>query len=587
MTNPSELPPYYRTLSRKLFVSIITVSFIPVFLVSATIFYQFRISHREKIFAHLKEMVQKHTTNIDMFLLNKLSDIRYLSRSSGFNNLSNEAFLQQTLTIMQQEYGSVFVDIGVIDELGKQVAYAGPYLLAKAEYADADWFQKAMNSQLFISDVFLGLRGIPHFIIAVRNNRGGKPWILRTTIDFEAFNSLVAKIRVGETGFAFIINRQGIFQTNPIFNVTPNKDLYMSIFQQETAFGKSDEVYITEQVDKSGKKNIYVGSLLKNGDWLLIYQQNSADAFSKLNQTQAFSIVIFILGGIGILTMAFMLSGRMVNRISVTDNEKEMLNQQVIETGKLASVGELAAGIAHEINNPVAIMVEEAGWIQDLLEEEEFQDSENFTEFKRALTQIKTQGSRCKDITYKLLSFARKTDSRIQDIQINDLITDLVSLSDQRGKYSMVEIHSRLAEHLPLLRLSVSELQQVFLNLINNAIDAMDRKGGKLFIATRWENRQVAVEITDTGAGIPEANLPRIFDPFFTTKPVGKGTGLGLAICYGIIRKMGGEIKVHSKLNAGTTFTVYLPISEETWTPEPAVPAVDSKRQPTDHAHPS
>ena len=571
MTNPSEQSPHYRSLIRKMFFTIIAVSFIPVFLVSATIFYQFRTSYREKIFAHLNEMVQKHTTNIDIFLMNKLSDIRYLSRSAGFSNLSNEAFLQKTMTIMQQEYGSVFVDIGVIDDMGKQVAYAGPYHLANADYADADWFQITMTRQHFISDVFLGLRGVPHFIIAVRNTRDGKPWILRATIDFEAFNSMVAKIRVGETGFAFIINQEGSFQTNPIFNVIPNKDLYISVFQQEKALEKQNAVHIREEVDGSGKKNIYMGSLLKNGDWLLIYQQNSADAFSKLNQTQVFSMIIFILGGIGIVIMAFLLSGRMVKHIATTDSEKEMLNQQVIETGKLASIGELAAGIAHEINNPVAIMVEEAGWIQDLLEEEEFQASENYDEFKRALAQIKTQGTRCKDINYKLLSFARKTDSRIQDIQVNDLIMDLISLSDQRGKYSMVEIHSQPAEHLPLLRLSVSELQQVFLNLINNAIDAMEKKGGKLTISTRQEDRLVVVEMADTGAGIPEANLSRIFDPFFTTKPVGKGTGLGLAICYGIVKKMGGEIKVRSTLNVGTTFTVYLPISEETLTPDTVI----------------
>jgi two-component system NtrC family sensor kinase len=569
--NPSEQPSYYRILTRKMFIAIITVSFFPVFLVSATIFYQFRTSYREKTFANLSEMVQKHTTNIDIFLANKLSDIRYLSRSAGFNNLSDEAFLQRIMAIMQQEYGSVFVDIGVIDEQGKQVAYAGPYHLANAEYADAGWFQKAMTRQHFISDVFLGLRGVPHFIIAVRNNRDGKPWILRATIDFEAFNSLVANIRVGETGLAFIINREGSFQTKPIFNVIPNKELYQSIFQQESVILKQDAVHIREQLDTTGRKNIYMGALLKNGDWLLIYQQDSADAFSKLNQTQAFSLVIFILGGVGIVIMAFLLAGKMVKYIAVTDSEKEMLNQQVIETGKLASIGELAAGIAHEINNPVAIMVEEAGWIQDLLEEEEFQASENYDEFKRALAQIKIQGTRCKDINYKLLSFARKTDSRLQDIQINDLIVDLVSLSDQRGKYSMVEIHSQLAEHLPLLRLSVSELQQVFLNLINNAIDAMEKKGGNLTIRTRQEDRRVVVEMADTGAGIPEANLPRIFDPFFTTKPVGKGTGLGLAICYGIIKKMGGEIKVRSTLNVGTTFSVYLPIPEKPLTPEPAI----------------
>lgn len=563
MSSPSEQPPYYRSLTRRMFFTIITVSFIPVFLVSATIFYQFRTSYREKIFASLNEMVQKHTKNIDIFLANKLSDIRYLSRSAGFSNLSDEAFLQKTMAIMQQEYGSVFVDIGVIDDMGRQVAYAGPYHLANAQYADADWFQKAMTRQHFISDVFLGLRGVPHFIIAVRNNRDGKPWILRATIDFEAFNTLVAKIRVGETGLAFIINREGSFQTKPIYNVIPNKELYQSIFQQETVIEKQDAVHIREEADPSGRKNIYVGSLLKNGDWLLIYQQNSADAFSKLNQTQAFSVIIFILGGVGIVIMAFLLSGRMIKHIAVADSEKEMLNQQVIETGKLASIGELAAGIAHEINNPVAIMVEEAGWIQDLLEEEEFKASENYDEFKRALAQIKTQGTRCKDINYKLLSFARKTDSRIQDIQINDLIVDLISLSDQRAKYSMVEIHSQPAEYLPLLRLSVSELQQVFLNLINNAIDAMEKKGGKLTIRTRYEDQQVVVEVEDTGSGIPDANLPRIFDPFFTTKPVGKGTGLGLAICYGIIKKMGGEIKVRSTLNVGTTFTVYLPVTEE------------------------
>jgi two-component system NtrC family sensor kinase len=111
----------------------------------------------------------------------------------------------------------------------------------------------------------------------------------------------------------------------------------------------------------------------------------------------------------------------------------------------------------------------------------------------------------------------------------------------------------------------------VFLNLINNAIDAMEKKGGKLTISTRQEDRLVVVEMADTGAGIPEANLSRIFDPFFTTKPVGKGTGLGLAICYGIVKKMGGEIKVRSTLNVGTTFTVYLPISEETLTPDTVI----------------
>ena len=175
----------------------------------------------------------------------------------------------------------------------------------------------------------------------------------------------------------------------------------------------------------------------------------------------------------------------------------------MIETGKLASIGELAAGIAHEINNPVAIMVEEAGWIQDLLEEEEFSESANLAEFERALTQINTQGKRCKEITHKLLSFARKTDSRLQQFAINDLIEEVIGLSQQRAKYAKVTITPQLADHLPAIQASPSEMQQVFLNLINNAVDAMEKEGGDIAVVTRCQGNCLVVEVQDTGPGIP------------------------------------------------------------------------------------
>jgi two-component system NtrC family sensor kinase len=245
------------------------------------------------------------------------------------------------------------------------------------------------------------------------------------------------------------------------------------------------------------------------------------------------------------------------------------MDEKMIETGKLASIGELAAGIAHEINNPVAIMVEEAGWIGDLLEEEEFKEGKNLDEFQRALSQIRTQGHRCKEITHKLLSFARKTDTRIQDIQLNDLIQEVVRLSEQRAKYAKVPIEMKLDNRLPALKASESEMQQVFLNLINNALDAMDQKGGKILIITKQVEgqdkggKEIVIEVADTGPGIPSANLNKIFDPFFTTKAVGKGTGLGLSICYGIVNKMGGDITVQSEVGQGTTFYIRLPLIKE------------------------
>jgi len=550
---------YYRSLTRRFLVVVLIVSFTPMILVSGITLYQFHISYQEKIYAHLGELVQKHKQNIDRFLKEKLGDIRFLANTFSLEELSNESFLQDTLENLQRDFGPVFVDLGVIESNGIQKAYAGPFKLGKAFYSNADWFQKAMNSEYFISDVFLGLRGLPHFIIAVRQSWKGENWILRATVDFVAFNSLVEKIRIGETGIAFILNRDGEFQTKTLLDVIPNRGPCFEFLRKGKDLG--DEVSIVKSSDDSGEKNIYVAASLKEGDWLLTYRQSASDAFSEFRGTLGTILLINLLAGLAILTTAFVLSKRIIGRIEEVDREKDMMNDQIVETGKLASVGELAAGIAHEINNPVAIMVEEAGWIGDLLEEEEFHKSDNLSEFRRALKQINTQGKRCKEITHKLLSFARKTDSRIQEVHLNELIKELVALSAQRAKYSNVAINTDFQVDLPAIQVSQSELQQVFLNLINNSLDAMEKRGGAIDITSRLEENYIMIRIADNGGGIARANLPRIFDPFFTTKPVGKGTGLGLSICYGIIKKMGGEIDVRSIVDEGTTFRVWIPLS--------------------------
>ncbi len=548
---------YYHALTRTMVLVIMLVSFAPMFLVSGIVLYQFRASYEKKVFDHLGELVQKHAQNIDSFLKEKLADIRFLAETFGFEDLSDESFLRDRLETLQRDYGPVFVDLGVVNAQGLQVAYAGPFKLEKAIYYDADWFKEAMKTRYFISDVFLGLRGLPHFVVAVRDNYKGEHWILRATIDFVAFNSLVENIHVGKTGFAFILNTRNELQTKPRIDIGPEIKTYNRLIK-EPALGKG-AVHVVEARDVSGKKKIYVIGFLKHREWMMVFQQDSSDAFSDLTQTMKLTALIIVLGALGIMITAVILAKRMVGRIAKVDSEKERMNEQIIQAGKLVSVGELAAGIAHEINNPVAIMVEEAGWIGDLLEEEEFKSGSNLDEFKRAVNQIKTQGRRCKEITHKLLSFARKTDPRIQNVQLNDLIGELVELSAQRARYARVTINTRLEQNLPYVKGSQSELQQVFLNLINNALDAMEKEGGALLIQTNRQGDHVVIELSDTGPGIPEANLKRIFDPFFTTKPVGKGTGLGLSICYGIIKKMGGEIRVASSLGKGTTFTVILP----------------------------
>ena len=544
--------------TRNMVLFVIILSFVPMLLVSGMVLYQFSISYNEKLYAHLQELVHRHAQDIDSFLNERLNNLQFLLDSCENENLLDESVLQEKLFQLQQKYGGVFEDLGVINEAGVQESYAGRFKLEKAEYSEAKWFNEALKKPYYISDVFLGLRSIPHFIVSVKRIHQGRLFLLRSTISFEAFNSFAENLRIGKTGFVFILNREGDFQTKPHYDMLPSNKSYMDFISA----GKKEKngIYIGELKDNADRDyTIYLAALLKNEDWMLVYQQEKKEAFSDLIRTQIIAAVILFVGALFIVIMNSILFHKVINHLTEVDREKEMMNRQIIETGKLASVGRLAAGTAHEINNPVAIMVQEAGWVEDLLEEEEFEKGENLQEIKRALKQINNQGKRCKEITHKLLSFARKTDMQMQSVRINEMIEEVVAISD-KASYTGISINTDLDKTTPTVYGSQTEIQQVLLNLINNALYAMKKKGGKIDITTRLKDRHILIVVEDDGPGIPKANLDRIFDPFFTTKPVGEGNGLGLSICFGIVQKMGGEIDVSSTINVGTRFDIRFPL---------------------------
>jgi two-component system NtrC family sensor kinase len=560
---------YYHALGRNIILIVMGVALVPLLLTSGIILERFSTAYQKKVLAHLGELAEKHSQNIDSFLTDRLGDIRVLARSLDFSTVvttdmgfvigDEGGALSRKLSLLREEYGGVYVDLGLVSSDGIQVAYAGPYNLMLANYAEAAWFKEAARSEYVISNVFTGLRGSPHFIIATRQSWEGRQWILRATIDFEAFNSLVENLVIGKTGFAFILNIEGKLQTKPRYEVMLHQEPYVTFLSGQNTRSR---ISISETIDAAGHEAIVAMAPLKGGQWVLCCQQEKDDAFFDLHMAQYLAlVVIFISAGI-VVVVAVLLTRRLIQRIAQVDEEKQAMNEKVIETGRLASIGELAAGIAHEINNPVAIMVEEAGWIEDLLADEDPSSAETLGEFKRSLAQIRTQGARCKEITHKLLFFARKTDPRITSVGINGLMEDVVGLLKQKSRYASVKIESNLTPGLPPIAASPSEMQQVLLNLVNNAVDAIDAGGGTVTLTTRQDGDAVVVEVADTGQGIPEAILTKIFDPFFTTKPVGQGTGLGLSICYGIVNKLGGEISVDSKIGVGTVFTVRLPIEK-------------------------
>ena len=233
----------------------------------------------------------------------------------------------------------------------------------------------------------------------------------------------------------------------------------------------------------------------------------------------------------------------------------EMANRQLLRAANLASVGELASGMAHEINNPVGIILGRTDYI---LATQEYLSAEA----KEDLQVVRNQAERVASTVRSLLTFARPSPLTIRPVDLAQLVDQAIALETPRCHSAEVKIERSPSDRVPTIRADPDRLQQVLVNLMNNAIDAMPQ-GGLLGISLAdGGGGEVIVNISDTGTGITEEDQARIFDPFFTTKPAGKGTGLGLAVSYGIIRDHGGEIRLNNFPGKGSTFSIVLPVED-------------------------
>ncbi|MFO8085606.1 MAG: response regulator [Desulfobacterales bacterium] len=238
---------------------------------------------------------------------------------------------------------------------------------------------------------------------------------------------------------------------------------------------------------------------------------------------------------------------------------REKLEQQMIVTERLASLGTLATGVAHEINNPLAIIKEAAGYLGQILKKKDLEDFAYKKQFELSISKIETGIERARRITHKLLGFVKKSESTYSNVDLNELVSEVFGLLQREAFYKDIRMIQDKPDKPFIIKSDPYQLRQVLLNLVANAIHATGNNGTITISLRQNEVNTVIIAVKDTGEGIPKENLKKIFDPFFSTKCPGQGTGLGLFVSNNIIRKLGGSMEVESCLGKGACFYVKLP----------------------------
>lgn len=538
---------YYDTITKRLLVAFFCLSIVPI----VSFAWIMKDAVEETNVIKLNELaistIEHRSEVISQFLNDKINMLRMLVSLYSKEYFFDSQNVEKLFLAMNS--GGDIVDLQVIDVTGTQHAYVGPYR-AKIEgkkYDDAPWFRETLISGVHISDVFTGYRNTPHFVVAVTDPL--KNYVLRATINSSIFNSLLHSAQLGPHGDAFIVNRAGELQTPSLLG----KIVLSETDKKLISFDNKPSSLITDT-------DIYTTRLIDKGHWLLILKANIADSLGYYLRLRDRIVLVVSVIAIFSMAAATFVSLILARTFEKSDKEHAAFSLQFVQVEKMATVGRLAAGIAHEINNPLQMITNQAGWIGELLPDEDPALVKNLAEYQKAVEQIKHHVRRAGTITHRLLGFSRKMSSQQEKVQINELVEETVSFVEKEASYNNITIDKNLAPNLPATMIDGPQLQQVILNLINNAIDAVGQ-GGKIEISSRLNNHgKLAMTFADSGPGIPAENLKQIFDPFFTTKDPGKGTGLGLYICYDIIQKIGGSITVENRKSGGAMFTIVLPV---------------------------
>ncbi|RJR25514.1 MAG: sensor histidine kinase [Desulfobacteraceae bacterium] len=529
-----------------------SVSLLPLIFITMVDYHVTQNAMESEFRLRTARLVSNMGRSIAFFISERRSALDFIAHDRS-DEAMDPVRLGIILENLKRSFGGGFVDLGIINEQGVQVNYVGPEDLVGKGYSGQEWYERVVANGVYISDVFMGYRQTPHVVIAVKgSSEEGPSFVLRSSIYLDPFESLLGHLEVGGGGDAFIINHKGILQTSSrIYG-----DILGKIPLAVPAFSPKTEVM--EVVDPRGR-NLLVGyRFIENTPFVVMVVKNKKDLMEVWFSTRLLLIGFLIASVSIILGVIAATAAYMVKKMRIADEQRLMSFHKLEYSNKLASIGRLAAGVAHEINNPLAIINEKAGLIRDLftIRKQYAGDDKLMGLIDSVLKSVNRAGA----ITKRLLTFAKNFDASVETLNLGQVVEEVLGFMRKDAEHRSINITVDVPLETPAVESDRGKLQQIFLNIINNAFIAMS-DGGHLKISVRRKDKDhLIVNISDDGCGIRKEDLDHIFEPFFSTRVKQGGTGLGLSITYGLVQELGGNIEVQSEVGKGTTFFVTLPL---------------------------
>lgn len=489
---------------------------------------------------------------IGFFLSERRSALDFIVRDNSPYAISDPARLSSILSGLQKSFGGGFVDLGIIGANGEQKTYVGDFELQHKDYHEQPWFKQVVERGVYVSDVFLGYRKVPHLVIAVKQAMPDNSFqILRASVGIAPFEDLLANLELGGLGDAFIINSKGVLQTNSRYHGRVLDQINLPI----------PEYFPTTQVrdgtNPNGEEILSSYRFIQDTPFILMIVKKRQDLMSVWYRTRLGLILFLVVSVTLILAVILGTATYMVHHMYLSDEKRLVSLHHVEYANKMASIGRMAASVAHEINNPLAIINEKAGLIKDLFTIKQRYSADE--KLQRLVDSILASVKRAGRITKRLLTFARNLEATVEEVNIGDVVYEVLSFVEKEAQMRDIRIHVEMSPDTKVIQSDRGKLQQIFLNIINNAFAAVE-DGGHLNIQIQpLAGGGVTMRFSDDGCGIPDEDLQRVFEPFFSTKTGQGGTGLGLSITYNLVHEIGGDIKVTSEVGKGTCFDIQLP----------------------------